>query len=349
MTKIHKAGLGFARFFGVAASALLLGIVAAALAFVIAMRPAPGIGEGSLFTVDKGESAQVVGQKLEEKGLIRSAFAFRLLAKFGGHGSSLKAGTYRILSSMGANRILDEFVSGKQALVKVTIPEGYTLGQVAGLFDRLGLARKADFIAAATSPKILAELGIPSSSAEGYLFPDTYFFPVAFSTEAALGTLVQNFRDRLASSIPEAASLSPQELQERVILASIVEREYRSPDEAPLMASVFYNRLKIKMALQSCATVVYVITERLGKTHPDVVYDRDLKLDDPYNTYEHRGLPPGPISNPGMTSLKAVFYPATSKYLYFRLVDEAAGKHHFSSTIEEHINSRSLFVKKVGL
>lgn len=101
------------------------------------------------------------------------------------------------------------------------------------------------------------------------------------------------------------------------------------------------------MALQSCATVVYVITERLNKPHPDVLYDRDLKIDDPYNTYERRGLPPGPISNPGMTSLRAVFYPASSRFLYFRLVNPDAGTHHFSLTLEEHIDARSLFIKKV--
>ena len=159
--------------------------------------------------------------------------------------------------------------------------------------------------------------------------------------------MLKAFRDRLAS-IPEASALNSKELHEKVILASIVEREYKVKEEAPLMASVFYNRLKIKMALQSCATVVYVITERLGKPHPDVIYDRDLKLDDPYNSYEHAGLPPGPISNPGLTSLRAAFYPATSRYLYFRLVDADAGKHHFSASLEEHLDARRLFIKKVG-
>jgi conserved hypothetical protein, YceG family len=347
MSTHQKAAVGLARFLGVAASALLLGLVAVALAFALAMRPAAGIGEGSLFTVGKGESAQQVGQRLEEKGLIRSALAFKILAKIEGKGSGLKAGSYRIEPGMGANRILDELVSGRQALVRVTVPEGYTLGQIAALFDRLGLAKKDEFLAAARSPKLLSDLGIPGSSAEGYLFPDTYYFPAAFSPEAALETMARNFRSKLAT-IPEAASLSPAELADRIILASIVEREYKSEEEAPLMASVFYNRLKIKMALQSCATVVYVITEREGKPHPEVIYDRDLKIDDPYNTYEHRGLPPGPISNPGMTALMAVFHPASSKYLYFRLVNPDAGTHHFSSTMEEHLNAATLFIKKVG-
>lgn len=159
--------------------------------------------------------------------------------------------------------------------------------------------------------------------------------------------MVAAFRARLAG-IPEASALSETELNDRVILASIVEREYKQPDEAPIIASVFYNRLRIRMALQSCATVVYVLTEREGKPHPEIIYDRDLLIRDPYNTYIHRGLPPGPICNPGLTSLRAVFYPATTKYLYFRVVDPEAGRHYFSTNLEEHIDARSLFIKQVG-
>ncbi len=347
MTKKGRAGRTIARFAGVAAASIVLCVLAAAVALALAARPAEGIGKGGLFEVKKGDNAQDIAIALEGRGLIRSAFAFRLLAKAEGIGASLKAGTYRIGPEMGAKRILDEFVSGKQALVKVTIPEGYTLSQLALLLEREGVARKADFLAAAKDPALLSELGIPAASVEGYLFPDTYFFPAGYSAEGALRSMVRTFRDRIAG-IPEAAALSPQELQDRLILASIVEREYKSPEEAPYMASVFYNRLKIRMALQSCATVVYVITERLGKPHPEVVYDRDLKLADPYNTYEHRGLPPGPISNPGMTSLRAVFYPASTRYLYFRLANAEAGTHHFSETLEEHLDARTLFIKKVG-
>jgi UPF0755 protein len=347
MKIVAEAGRLAARAIATIAAAVVLAAAGCGLALAAATRPADGIGSGGLFTVERGDSAQAAASALEQRGYIRSALAFRLIAKIGGLDSSLKAGTYRILPGMGAKRILDELVSGKQALVRVTLPEGYTLTQVAALLDRLGVARGPAFLEAVRSPGLLADLGIPAISAEGYLFPDTYFFPAGYGAESALRAFVKAFRERL-STIPEAASLGPSELHDRIILASIVEREYKSPDEAPLMASVFYNRLKIRMALQSCATVVYVITERLGKPHPEVIYDRDLKIDDPYNSYEHRGLPPGPISNPGMTSLRAVFYPASSKFLYFRLVDSVAGKHHFSATLEEHIDSRSLFIKKVG-
>jgi UPF0755 protein len=350
MKKEPKAGSSaahvLARGLGALAAILVLAAGAGTIALFSAAEPGPGIGSGVLFTVDRGDNARTVAAALESEGYIRSALAFRLLAKAGGLESSLKAGTYRILPGMGAKRILDEFVSGKQALVRFTLPEGFTLSQAASLLERLGIAPKASFLEAASSPSLLSELAIPASSAEGYLFPDTYFFPAAFSGEGALRAMVKAFREKIAT-IPEASALSPRELHDRIIMASVVEREYKVPEEAPMMASVFYNRLKIRMALQSCATVVYVITERLGKPHPDVIYDRDLKLPDPYNTYVHPGLPPGPISNPGLTSLRAAFYPATSRYLYFRLVDAEAGRHHFSSTLEEHIDAQKLFIKKV--
>lgn len=336
-----------ARAFGIALAVLALAAALGAAALVLAAAPAEGIGAGGIIVVEKGDSAQTVAAVLARKGFIRSAFVFRLLARAEGLGSSLRAGTYRIGPEMGARQILDELASGKQALSRVTVPEGYTLSQIAGLLDRQGVVAKDSFVQAATSASLLAELGIRAPSAEGYLFPDTYFLPLGYSAESIVRTMVRAFRERV-SEIPESAALSPKELHDRLILASIVEREYKSPDEAPLIASVFYNRLRIRMALQSCATVVYVITERLARPHPDVIYDRDLKLDDPYNTYAHRGLPPGPISNPGMTSLRAAFYPEGSRFLYFRLIDPEAGTHHFSTTLEEHLDARALFIKKVG-
>jgi UPF0755 protein len=335
------------RFSSVAAASVVLGIAVLAVAFMLENRPAEGIGTGGLFAIEKGESAQDIARALEDRHLIRSALAFRVLSRIKGAENALKAGTYRIEPGMDTKRILDEFVSGKQALSRITIPEGYTLSQIARLLEREGVSTRPNFMRAATSPVLLSELNIPADSAEGYLYPDTYYFPVDCDADTVVRSMVGTFRERIAS-IPESSSLSPSQLHERLILASIVEREYKTPQEAPLMASVFYNRLKIKMALQSCATVVYVITEHLGKKHPDIIYDRDLQLDDPYNTYKHRDLPPGPISSPGMTSLRAAFYPAQTKYLYFRLIDEDVGRHHFSETLEEHIDSRTLYIKRVG-
>jgi UPF0755 protein len=331
------------------AAAILASIAAACIgAFALLSRPAPSIPvEGALFAVERGEGFGAVARRLSEESLLRSPLALRLLAKARGVESDIKAGTYRIMPGEDASEILEDLVSGKQALVRVTLPEGYTTGQVAALLEGAGIASKADFLAACADPALIAELGLPATSLEGYLFPDTYLLPVAYGAKDAARAFVGEFRRRLAS-IPEAAALSPAELHKRVVIASIVEREYRIPEEAPLMASVFYNRLRINMALQSCATVVYVITEKQGKPHPEQLFDRDIAIQDSYNTYVHRGLPPGPISNPGLTALLAAFRPASSKYLYFRLVDPEAGAHHFSTSLEEHVEAKALYVKRIG-
>lgn len=328
---------------------LLAGLLAAGFAaFALALRPPAGLAEeGLLFTVRAGEGAGILAARLEAEGAIRSALAFRLLAKARGDEGRLKAGVYRIEPAMGGREVLDAIVSGRQALVRLTVPEGATLSRVALILEEGGVAAAAEFRAAARDPALLSELGIPGPSLEGYLFPDTYFMPLGYGAAGAARAMAAAFRSRLAS-IPEAAALSPEELREKIILASIVEREYRVADEAPVMASVFYNRLRIGMALQSCATVVYVITEKLGKPHPERLFDRDIAIPDAYNTYLARGLPPGPIANPGMTAIRSVFYPARTNYLYFRLVDESAGRHHFSETLEEHNDARSLFVKRAG-
>jgi UPF0755 protein len=330
------------------ALALILALTIGALGFLFMMRPAALPETGLLYTVREGAGASAVARDLEEKGALRSALAFTLFARIQGSASSIKSGTYQIERGMGARAILALLVSGRQSLLKVTIPEGYTLKQTAALLETQGIVNAKDFLNAARDPVLIASLGAEGPSLEGYLFPDTYFLPRSFPAPELLTMMVSSFRKKLGEAIPESRSLSPRDLQQKLILASIVEREYRVPAEAPYMASVFYNRLAIGMALQSCATVVYVLTEKLGKPHPDVVYDRDLKIADPYNTYWRRGLPPGPICSPGLTALNAAFRPAASRYLYFRLVDADAGVHHFSASLEEHNQAASFIVKRIG-
>jgi UPF0755 protein len=180
---------------------------------------------------------------------------------------------------------------------------------------------------------------------EGYLYPDTYLFPKAYPAGQVVRVMADTFFEKLTAIDARALDLSRDELKRIIIIASIVEREYRVSEEAPLMAGVFYNRLRTGMALQSCATVEYVITEIQGRPHPTVLYNRDIEIRDPYNTYIRPGLPPGPISAPGETALKAAFYPEPSNYLYFRLVDPGAGRHYFSQTLDGHIRAGVLYVK----
>jgi UPF0755 protein len=325
--------------------AIVLGVAGLITLSVLDRPPTAMPGGGVEFRVSAGESGNSVARRLAQSRAIKSEILFRLLMKARSLDQSLKAGDYLIQADMGASSILDMIASGRQILVRVTIPEGASVGTAATMAENAGVASAKSVLDAVSNPALLHSLALPATSAVGYLFPDTYLLPKNAGAEQLVRLMVETFRRKLAQDIPESTGLSPVELHERVILASIVEREYRVADEAPIMASVFLNRLRIGMALQSCATVVYVLSERQGKPHPARLFDRDLAVQDPFNTYMHPGLPPAPICNPGLTALTAVFRPASSKYLYFRLIDEAAGRHYFSETLDEHIKAAVLAVK----
>ena len=301
--------------------------------------------EGTLFLeIREGETANAVGRRLENAGIIRSSLFWYLLFRF--DREYIKTGSYRIEIPVSQTKIRSILTTGTQILVRVTIPEGVTLKKAARIFEDEGICREEEFLSAASSREILDDYHVPGSTMEGYLFPDTYRFQLAYPAPMVVRAMADTFFSRLETIAPEAVSMSAAELNDRVILASIVEREYRLPEEGALMAGVFYNRLGIGMALQSCATVVYVITEIQGRPHPEVLYNRDLEIRDPYNTYLRPGLPPGPISSPGQTALKAAFDPASSDYLYFRLTNPSTGQHYFSRTLDDHIRAGTLYVKE---
>jgi UPF0755 protein len=180
---------------------------------------------------------------------------------------------------------------------------------------------------------------------EGYLYPDTYLFPLEYPAVKVIQAMADNFFVRLGEIDETTITMPPEALNRLVILASIVEREYRLNEEAPEMAGVFFNRMDIGMALQSCATVEYIITEIQGRPHPELLSTRDTEIRDPYNTYIRPGLPPGPISAPGAVALSAVLAPSKNTYLYFRLIDPDSGKHYFSNTLDDHIRAGKLYLK----
>jgi UPF0755 protein len=297
----------------------------------------------ALIEVRRGESAQSVGQRLEEAGIIKNRYFWNLLSRL--NPEYIKTGLYRLQIPASQMEIRSLLVSGKQLLTRVTVPEGATLKKAALIFAGAGICEAADFLDAAADPETLALYGVPGKTMEGYLYPDTYLFPRAYPAPRVVKTMADTFFSRLRETQRGSLGMSPEELHERVVLASIVEREYRVAGEAPLMAGVFYNRLRIGMALQSCATVEYVITEVQGRPHPEQLFTRDTEIRDPYNTYIRPGLPPGPISSPGAVALDAAFNPAESDYLYFRLTDPAEGRHYFSRTLDDHIRAGALYVK----
>jgi len=297
-------------------------------------------GDTLYLEVKSGETADSVGRKLENANIIRNryfwSFLFRLEKDF------IKTGTYRIELPETQMRIRSILTSGDQLLVRVTVPEGFTIKKTAAVFESAGICRAEDFIKAASSREILDAYRIPGKSMEGYLYPDTYLFPLGYPAAKVVSQMADTFFRQIKALESETGA---DELHRRVIVASIVEREYRIPEEAALMAGVFFNRLKLGMGLQSCATVVYIITEIEERPHPEVLYNRDMEIRNPYNTYLWAGLPPGPISSPGKTALKAAFEPVSTNYLYFRLVDPASGKHYFSRTLDDHIKAGIIYTK----
>lgn len=291
--------------------------------------------------IPQGMSVRDVSKELEDLGIIRSGIFFYAAVRYGIiEDFTLKSGFYSLSDAMTFKEIAAVLQSGTPEYISVSIPEGLTARKIANLLQEASVCSAEDFLKACTSYKLLEEYRIPSQSFEGYLFPDTYFFSINAGAEKALRKMVDTFFYKV-SSIEELQNKAPEELYHTVILASIVEREYRIADEAKLIASVFTNRLSKNQALESCATVEYIITEVLLRPHPERILYADLEIDNPYNTYKYAGLPPGPISNPGLVSLTAAAHPAESDYLYFVLTNAEKGEHTFTYTFDQHKAAQS--------
>jgi UPF0755 protein len=303
------------------------------------------VSHAARFDVPQGSSARAVAKMLKETNLIRSEYVFYLYARMSG--AVLKAGTYSVSPAMRVKDILALLTSGKSAHIAVSVPEGFTINKIAALLEKNGVCASEDFLAAAYDESLLKEYEIPGDSFQGYLFPDTYFFVLNMRGERVVRMMADTFYEKL-SLISAAQKLSPRHLYEAVTLASIVEREYRVDSEAPLIASVFANRIKENWGLYSCATVEFIITEIQGKPHPDIITVEDTRIENPYNTYLWAGLPPGPISSPGLIALNAALSPADTKYYYFRLSDPESGRHHFSTNFTEHVEIGREVPKRVA-
>jgi UPF0755 protein len=339
----------FRRAFAAAVAALGALAVAGGLFFYFLNSPSPTIpAEGRFFRVQKGETLSAIAARLKEEGLIRSPLLLKVLARVTGSELRYKSGYFRIRSDDSTVDIHTLLVSGYQEQIKVTIPEGWTLKKIAQHLEDKGVASRAAVLEAASSAQLLRSLRLPAGNLEGYLYPDTYYFPAGYPAEAVVEQMAANFFDHLKVIAPEAAELSPQKLHEKVIVASIVEREYRRAEEAPLIASVFYNRLRYNIGLESCATLEYIITDLEDRPHPGFLTAEDKRIDSPYNTYKWAGLPPGPISNPGRVALEAALRPASTRYFYFVLKNPESGAHFFSESLKQHNWAKYLYLKQVG-
>ena len=279
--------------------------------------------------IPQGASARWIGQLLERENLIHNAHVFAWIVRLKGLGHRLEAGTYQ-LDGTGTT------VATAQALLKAPIQtrpalisEGLNRHQIASELQAAGVADSARFIAATEDPRLIRQLGLTASNLEGYLFPETYFFDLNADERAIASRMVGQFHRVFADSLRQRLKEQGLSLHQAVTLASIVEREAVAVEEQPIISGVFQRRLKLNRRLESCATVNYA----LGTTKKRLTF-ADLKVDSPFNTYRHHGLPPGPISSPGRTALLAVLYPAKTEYLYFVARDD--GTHIFSRTNREH-------------
>ena len=284
--------------------------------------------------IQPGMSARRIGAVLEERGLIRSARIFEWTTRLQGRAHQLEAGTYHLSGTSNIFEIIQDLLEAPVRFRRITIPEGLTRHEVAGLLQRDGGIDSSRFVALSQDQDFVRQFGIQAPSLEGYLFPETYFFDVKTTEADVIQLMVEEFHNAFADSFYVRLGRLELTLHEVVILASIVEREARVETERPIISAVFQRRLAYNRRLESCATIEYA----LG-VHKKRLTNADLQVDSPFNTYRHHGLPPGPIANPGLASILAILYPAETDYLYF--VARGDGGHIFSRTNEEHEQAKS--------
>ena len=284
-------------------------------------------------SVSKGESLTTVAHQLADAGVVHGAFAFVIYAEMSGKAGRIQPGDYAFAGGERVRDILHHLVNGDFMVVTVTIPEGMTVHQIGEKLEEAGLVCDNEFDAAAFDGERSRALGLGPLGVEGFLFPATYRFsplarPKSEKTKEILAAMLERFFAVLTPQAEERMfelDLTPREL---VTLASVIEREAKAPGERPIIASVFYNRLARGMPLQSDPTAQYNFA---GETMRAVVAVRALSA---FNTYDFAGLPPGPIANPGLLSIRAALYPAHTDYLYF--VARNDGTHVFSRSFKEH-------------
>lgn len=279
-----------------------------------------------IVNIPSGTNAREIVDVLEKNEIIRkNNYTFRILIKLLKLEDQLKYGEYNLNPSMNMLRILDKLVKGEVIAYKITIPEGYTSAQIAELLDKKEIVEKESFLKLVNNGE---------KSWEGYLFPDTYEVPKQYGAENMVKIMLSNFNQiAIENKFADKAEKIGFSMEEIIILASIIEKESKFTEERRQVSSVFHNRLKKNMKLQSCATIQYILEE--PKEELD---ESDLKIDSLYNTYLYTGLPPGPICNPGLDSIIAALEPEEEDYLYFVLGEN--GRHIFSKTYQEHLKNK---------
>jgi len=282
--------------------------------------------------IPQGAGTADIGRRLVDAGVVQDPWTFRAAVWWTGDSRKLKAGEYRFDRPVSAVSVVEKIARGDVYGRRVTFPEGLTILEMAKVYESHGLGRAADFVAAARDVSRIAALDPGARDLEGYLFPETYTLPRGIPAARLIDQMVGRFLTVFTEQMRQQAMEQGRTVREVVTLASLVEKETAQPDERPLVAAVYRNRMKIGMGMQADPTVVYAL-QKAGR-YDGNIRKQDLTFDSPYNTYRYPGLPPGPIASPGKASLEAALSPADVKYLYF--VSRNDGTHVFADSLEAH-------------
>lgn len=286
-----------------------------------------------IYEVTRGKVLSSIAKDLQELGVIRNAQFFTLYTRLLGKGSKIKIGEYAFNTGWTPSQVLSVLMSGKSVGRPFRVSEGLNMFEIADLYEKNGFGKRADFLKYVRNPEVVKNLiGISAPSLEGYLFPETYQITKFTSLEELIASMIHNFNS-VFSQIENSSRVNNLNKQEIVTLASIIEKETGAPEERETISSVFHNRLAKGMMLQTDPTVIYASALKTGKTVISITRE-DLRTAHPYNTYTVKGLPPGPISNPGKAALMAAVQPQETEFLFFVSMNE--GRHQFSKDYESH-------------
>jgi UPF0755 protein len=314
-----------------AAAILVLAIVVGAAYAAVSyfwLTPTEKFAPPREVTIEKGESFRQIARALANAGVVRSELALRLYGRLSQTASQIKPGDYAFKGGERIPDVMRHLVRGDFIVVTITIPEGLTVHEIAERVAQTGLVCQDEFEQAARDGTMVRALGLMPLGAEGYLFPATYKFSPHAKTDDVLAAMLARFYQVLTPTVEERMFAAGLDARRLVTMASIVEKEAKAPDERPLIAGVFYNRLRLGMPLQSDPTAQYELDDA-NESAASAVHTTSA-----YNTYDFAGLPPGPIANPGLKSIEAALYPTQTDYLYF--VAREGGTHVFSKSFDEH-------------
>ncbi len=307
------------------------------------MGKAPVSNDASIVEVEipEGSSTEKIAKILKEKGLIKSVTHFRIMSKLSEYDGKYQHGTFLLAKNMDQDTIMQELMkkTANKDTIRITIPEGYTIKQIAEKLEKEGVVTAEEFIEAANSTDynyaFIQEIPNREIKLQGYLFPNTYEIYKTATAKQIVDLLLSEFDKVFNEEYKAKAKELGMSIDEIVTMASIIEREVKSEKERNKVAGVIYNRLNIGMKLEMCSTVIYALDKPRDFSKDKLLYS-DLEVDSPYNTYLYAGLPKGPIANPGKASLEAALYPEKHDYLFFVLVNEQTGEHEFNKTLEGH-------------